>query len=523
MAQFSKKITPIVLYIAQLLLYILIHVATGMVGSFWGEVVPKQPFLWPPGGIGLVAVLLFGYRFLPGIFLGSFFINAFVFSLPIPRVMFVSIGAMVGTFVAAFVLKRFTSFRPTLSRTKDIILLSFISAPLGSLALATVAATAALLAHALPLSQYAVRWQVYFVSNFVSIVIIVPFLLAWLTKVEYAMPKARRFFEGLLLFLLVYGVSMYLFTDTLGFSTSRTYLVFIPLIWAGLRFGLREMVTIIMIFSLLAVWSTKHGFGPFVTGSISETLMYLQSFMSIVSIFSLVFATSVIERKELEDRKDNFISIASHELRTPLTSIKMVTQLLHRMNKKNGNEKELTYLENMEQQINKMTHLIRDMLDLSKIQAGRLTMEFHKVAIAELIKQTVASMQAVTTRHKIIMEGNFAVDVQGDRDRIGQVLINLLSNAMKYSPRADRIIVRGEVKDKALIISVQDFGIGISKSKIGKIFERFYRVEKDGRKSSGFGLGLFISSEIIKRHGGKIWVESEEGKGSTFYFTLPLV
>jgi signal transduction histidine kinase len=135
----------------------------------------------------------------------------------------------------------------------------------------------------------------------------------------------------------------------------------------------------------------------------------------------------------------------------------------------------------------------------------------------------VENVQETTQTHRISIDKLAQIKVFGDRDRIGQVLINLLNNAIKYSPQADTVLTRVSKDHNQILVSVQDFGRGIDKEHQYSIFERFYQItDAEGKTYSGLGIGLYISSEIIKRHGGRLWVESQKGKGSTFHFTLPL-
>lgn len=234
-------------------------------------------------------------------------------------------------------------------------------------------------------------------------------------------------------------------------------------------------------------------------------------------------AIDITQRKELEQRKNEFISIASHELKTPMTTIKAFTQLLERHFDKVQDKQALLYLMRINTHINKLTDLISDLLDISRIESGRLFFQKDQFALDTLIYEVVADMQYTTNRHTIISKDIPNVQIYGDRERIGQVLANLIANAIKYSPDAGKIIISSEYTDNAIIIKVQDFGIGIPLENKNEIFERFYRVSGPDRKEfAGLGLGLYISSQIIKRHKGKIWVESQINQGSTFYIQLPL-
>jgi len=236
------------------------------------------------------------------------------------------------------------------------------------------------------------------------------------------------------------------------------------------------------------------------------------------------FALDISERKELDKRKDEFISMASHELKTPVTSLKGFLTLLQRRLATQGQQKELYYLARMDSQINKLIKLINDLLDLSKMQTGQLAYREEPFVLDELVQEIVENIQETTQTHHLQLEGKTQAKVFGDRDRVGQVLINLLNNAIKYSPYADTVLVHIANDEKDAHISVQDFGIGIAVEHQRKVFERFYQVTDPEEKTyPGLGIGLYISHEIVKRHNGEMWVESKKGSGTTFHVTLPLV
>ena len=220
--------------------------------------------------------------------------------------------------------------------------------------------------------------------------------------------------------------------------------------------------------------------------------------------------------------RDDFISIASHELRTPVTSLKLYVQVLQKQLAGPGDENVVYSLTKMDAQLNKLTLLIKDLLNVSRIELGRLDYQEDLFDLNEVVKETVEQIQPTTRKHGIRIEGQINQPTWGDKDRIGQVLTNLLTNAIKYSPQADTIIVQVTSTRDAAMVSVQDFGIGIEQEHIHAIFERFYRVtDPDEKTYPGLGIGLYISYEIIKRHGGTLSVESKKGHGSVFSFTLP--
>jgi PAS domain S-box-containing protein len=231
----------------------------------------------------------------------------------------------------------------------------------------------------------------------------------------------------------------------------------------------------------------------------------------------------ITEQKQLQQQKDEFIGIASHELKTPVTSVKAYAQLLQSIFQREGDEKKTSMLVKMNNQVDRLTSLIGDLLDVTKIQSGRLQFNDDYFDFNQLIIELTEDLQRTTTKHNIIIKLCDAATVYADKDRIGQVLTNLITNAIKYSPNSEDIIVTNAIKGNEVEVCVQDFGIGISKSKKDKVFEQFYRVSGDKQHTfPGLGLGLYISSEIVKREGGRIWVNSIEGEGSTFCFALPV-
>ena len=233
-------------------------------------------------------------------------------------------------------------------------------------------------------------------------------------------------------------------------------------------------------------------------------------------------ARDISERIENEKRRDEFVSTTSHELKTPITSQKAFGQLLEQLIDKKGYTELKPYIKKINQQTDKLTKLIEDLLELSRVQSGRLKMENKRFDFDALIHEIVETTQ-MTTKHTLTIKGSTRKKVKGDRERLGQVLSNLLSNAAKYSPKADEIIIILSSDRDKITVGVQDFGIGISSEYHTKIFEWFFRVTGEDEKTyPGMGIGLHVSTEIIAHHHGKLWVESERYKGSTFYFTVPI-
>lgn len=224
------------------------------------------------------------------------------------------------------------------------------------------------------------------------------------------------------------------------------------------------------------------------------------------------------EVKELSQKKDEFIALASHELKTPLTSMSGFLQLLERK----VIDVNRPFVAKAITQLKKLNALINDLFDISKIQSGKLQFYFEEFDFTGLIKENLEAIREAYTSHEIYFDESGEMILEGDKMRLDQVLTNLVTNAIKYSPESDRIEVSAKRSETEIQVSVKDYGMGINEENISHIFSQFYRAKDVNRSITGLGLGLYITKEIIERHGGRIWVESEPRKGSTFSFVLPL-
>ncbi|MDF2932294.1 MAG: domain S-box protein [Chryseobacterium sp.] len=230
--------------------------------------------------------------------------------------------------------------------------------------------------------------------------------------------------------------------------------------------------------------------------------------------------TDIDDFKQLQTQKDNFLGIASHELKTPLTSLKIYTQFIEKNLVRQNDLKNAQVARRMDDQIDLLTNLISDLLDVTKIQNGKIQLNESEFDFDQLAEEIVVEQQ-MTARHKITFHHSEVGNVFADRHRISQVMSNLISNAVKYSPDADEVIVSTQLIGNNVKFCVRDFGIGIPEDKQNKVFEQYYRVSSSKEHTiSGLGLGLYISSEIIKRTGGRIYVSSIEEKGSDFCFEI---
>lgn len=225
-------------------------------------------------------------------------------------------------------------------------------------------------------------------------------------------------------------------------------------------------------------------------------------------------------RKNAERKKDEFISIASHELKTPLTSVKGYLQLLERTIQKGDVERYKGQLQKAQNQVEKLNGLVTDLLDISKIESGEMKFNMQLFSMDLLVDNIIETIQQINPHIHIIRKGKLENPIFGDEIRLEQVITNFLTNAIKYAPDSNEVIVTTKMNEEKVYISVRDFGIGMPAEHLEKVFNKFYRVEESSLRFQGLGIGLFISKQIVVRHGGKIGVLSKEGEGSEFYFEL---
>lgn len=235
----------------------------------------------------------------------------------------------------------------------------------------------------------------------------------------------------------------------------------------------------------------------------------------------LIAIEDITEIRASENRKDDFLSVSSHELKTPLTTIKGYNQTILRLLPADINPKIPMMVNKSGKQIDRLQNIITSLLEMSRIQSGKLVLDADSIDMNILIKEMLEEAQEGNPEHTLTFEGHTNHTIPGDESQISQVLQNLITNAIKYSPGSRKIKLMLTEVSNYIKVSITDYGFGISQEDQKMIFDRFFRVSTIQKHFPGMGIGLYICAQIIKQHGGTLWVDSEPGKGATFSFTLP--
>jgi len=286
---------------------------------------------------------------------------------------------------------------------------------------------------------------------------------------------------------------------------------------------------------LVASIISAVGVGFFVIPPVGHSFDILRVvFYVLTGVIASAFAASIREayrqlessRKEAEDAaraREVVISVVAHDLRNPLSAIGMEASLLHRTLQTRSIEFNTQQVESIEQSVKRMDHLIGDLLDAVRIEAGKFSLQSRELDIPQLVEEGIRSLKMAAAQKEIQIEKQIGTDlprIRGDDGRILQVITNLLSKAVKFSPRGSRVRISARAIAQGIEVSVRDQGRGIPEDQIPLIFDRYWQAQTKDAKNEGVGLGLFISQGIIRAHGGQIRVESQVGRGSTFSFTL---
>jgi signal transduction histidine kinase len=488
--------------------------------------------VWPPTGLAIAALTIWGVSVWPAVAVGAFVANVWV-GAPVLAALGIALGNTLEAVAGAWVLRR---SRATIDDLRGVLALIIPVAAAATMISATIGVFSLTATGKIDLELVPRTFVAWWIGDAIGAIVLTPFLLSWWAS--DARLGRERWLEAIVFGSSLSVVSLFVFGLEGGVSPLRqAYVLFPWLIWAAFRFGQRGATLSVIVISIFAIAGTAVGRGPFGVGRLSESLIYLQSFMAIAAATTLLLGalTSELKRARAEaaqahqaaekavQLRDDFIAVASHELRTPLMPLKLQLELLGRLleeqempaDRRDKADKKITV---MLRQVDRLAQQISALLDFSRMRAGRLVVERSTEDLSEIVKEAVERIEE-TARAKISIRSNGPVSGSFDRLRLDQVVTNLVTNAIKYG-EGNPIEISIGVSEERVLLSVADGGMGIAREDLERIFGAFERASS-ARQHPGFGLGLYLVKEIVKAHGGTIEVESEVGAGSRFIVSLP--
>ena len=535
-----------------------IYVLAGKLGLTLAVFHPSATPVWPPTGISLAAFLLLGFGVWPAIFLGAFVVNLTTAG-SVATSLSIATGNTLEGLLGAFLVNQFANGRNVFAHQRDTFAFVLLAALLSTTVSATFGVTTLTLGGYADWERYSEIWITWWLGDAAGALIVTPAIVLWV--LDHAVNWSRsRWLEISVSISLLCLVALVVFQSGLAMTGPNYPLGFLTLsilIWVAVRLGPRETTTAVLLCVGIAIWGTLRGSGPFARGSANETLLLLQAFMAVIAVTALALAVGVSERRraeqaldqlnqtlerriqdrtsilqatveqlqELDRLKSAFVGIVSHELRTPLTPIKTLVENLLDGVGGSLSEQQHHYLSRIQANADRLTRMLNELLDLSKIEAGKTELRPTVLSIQELIADVLDVLRPLAQQKSITMEVTSLdgiPNVHADRDKLYEVLANLVDNAIKFTPSGGRIQIGTKVlNDRYIRVEVSDTGCGIPEEDLPKIFDKFYRVHSLSSNHAGAGLGLAIAKGLIELHGGTIGVDSTSGKGSHFYFTVP--
>lgn len=535
-----------------------VYILAGKFGLQLAIFHPSATPVWPPTGISLAAFLLLGYWVWPAIFLGAFAVNVTTAGSMVSSLA-IATGNTLEGLIGALLVNSLANGRKCFTQQGDTIKFLLLAAVFSTAVSATFGVTSLALGGYADWQRYDEIWITWWLGDVVGALIVTPAIVLWVSDRALNWNRSQLLEMGVSLPLLCL-VTWTIFQSSQAMTGPTYLLAFFTLtilIWVAVRLGPRETITAVLLCAGIAIWGTLQGSGPFADGAQHERLLLLQAFIAVIAVTALVLAVGVAERRRAEHELDElnrtlerriqdrtstlqatveqlqefnqlktaFVGIVSHELRTPLTSIKSLSENLLEGVAGPLNEKQKYYASRIQLNTDRLTRMLNELLNLSKMETGKMELRPTVLSLQELLSELVEVFQPLAQRKSITMDVGSMESmpkVRVDRDKLYEVLANLLENAIKFTPSGGRVHIDARVvDDRHIKMNVSDTGCGISEEHMSKIFDKFYRVEPGSGPVPGSGLGLAIAKGLIELHGGTIGVESAPGKGSHFYFTLP--
>ncbi len=522
---------------------VIVYFLAGKLGLHFAFVHASASPVWPPTGIALAAMLLFGVRVWPAIFIGAFLVNITTAG-SIASSLGIAAGNTLEAVIGATLVERYAGGARAFERAQDFLRFAVLAGALSTTISATIGATSLVLAGHAEWNAFGAIWLTWWLGDAAGALIVAPLLVLWGTAPRPG-PLRERPFEAVLLLSVVAATGALVFMYPAFSRYPLPFLCIPPLIWAAFRFGQREVATSVAVLSAIATWATVGDAGPFAMESDNESLLLLQSFMATIAALTLSVAALVWERKAVEGErslllereqaaraeaevanhaKDEFLAMLSHELRNPLAAISNAAQVLQA-----GETKHVfagRAVDIINRQARHLSRLIDDLLDVARITRGRIMLAAERLDLADVVQRSLATLRSGgrLEEHRIVVDLP-PVWVEADPARLTQIVDNLLLNAIKYTPPDGLIEISTLSDGDEAALRVRDSGVGIPPELLPHIFDLFTQGPRSlDRAQGGLGVGLTLAHRLAQAHGGRIVAESAgSSRGCTFTVRLPRV
>ncbi|HEY8816503.1 MAG TPA: MASE1 domain-containing protein [Candidatus Dormibacteraeota bacterium] len=494
-----------------------------------GQVTP----IWPPTGIALVAVLIFGRRVWPAVFLAALAVNLPIGPSPLGAAA-IAAGNTLAPLTAAALLG-LTGFRIELDRLRDAASIIILGALVAMTISATAGTSVLVLSGVVPIDTALPTWAVWWTGDAMGVLLVAPFLLSLLPSAGSPPPTRRQAPELIGLLLGVGVLTFVLFQNRLRLE----YLVFPLIMFAAWRFHLRGATPAALIASGIAIWSAVQGTGPFATETLAQKMITLQVFNVCVALTSLLLTAFVVARERTEEMtrlyvsasaasqtKSTFLDMAAHELLTPLTVVAGYLSLLSGGTVGSPPEAWEAPLGIVLSKTYEMERIVDELMNASQLEFTGPLLEREVLDLRRVVDDAVERVRPRAD----LLRADVTVDlppdpvpVEADANRLGRVMDDLINNALTYTIRTPRVVIGLSTKSRRAILRITDNGVGIPEGERERIFDRLYRIADPQVVVPGIGLGLYICRRLVESYGGGIAVEdSTAGMGTVFAMALPL-
>jgi len=518
--------------------FAIIYVIAGKIGLNLASLHASASPVWPPAGIGLAAILLLGYRAWPAIFVGAFLVNLTTAGDIITSVAIAS-GNTLEALAGAWLVNRFAGGKNVFDRPQGVFKFA-LAAAISGVVSPLFGVTSLALDGFADWTTYGAIWVTWWLGDVTGDLIFTPLVLLWGIKWKLAWKKEEAVEVGVLLLLLAL-LSAVVFGGWLEISAKNYPIAFIcgPIvIWTAFRFTQRETAAGIFILSVIAVWGTLRGFGPFVDQSENQSLLTVQSWTAVLAITMMALSAGMAERRRIEEElhqqkavvetanrtKDHFLAMLSHELRTPLAPVVSTVELLETQPAQTEDTR--ASLAMIRRNIELETQLIDDLLDFTRVARDKMELRFAPVDVHLAVSNVMEICRVEAKSKKLQVHLNLAAKnyhLAADAAKFQQIIWNLLKNAIKFTPEGGEIVISSENPSETMLtVSVRDTGIGIEPDAMQRIFDPFEQGNRSfEHRVGGLGLGLAISKSLAQAHGGMLTAQSDGSNcGSTFTLSL---